>query len=69
MIDLANRIGTPAPNGVDIKINNEDLGALADVSRFTVSRTMARWQKRHVIEKNRNHVVLIAPEGIIPRTL
>ena len=65
LIDLANRIGTPSPEGVDVPITNEDLGALADVSRFTVSRTMSRWRNRKLIKKNRNHVVLMAPDGLV----
>jgi CRP-like cAMP-binding protein len=65
LIDLANRIGVPEKEGVDVRITNEDLGALADVSRFTVSRTMSRWQNRHLIEKNRNHVVVRVPEGLL----
>ena len=65
LIDLANRIGVPADEGVDVRVTNEDLGALADVSRFTVSRTMSRWQDRHLISKNRNHVVVRVPEGLL----
>lgn len=69
LIDLANRIGVPDPNkeGIDVRITNEDLGALADVSRFTVSRTMSHWQHRHLIEKNRNHVIVRVPEGLLPQ--
>lgn len=69
LIDLGNRIGTPTQAGIDVPITNEDLGALADVSRFTVSRTMSRWRSRHLIQKNRNHVVLVAPEGLVPKSL
>lgn len=69
LIDLANRIGVRQPNkeGIDVRITNEDLGALADVSRFTVSRTMSDWQHRHLIQKNRNHVVVLVPEGLLPQ--
>jgi CRP-like cAMP-binding protein len=67
LIDLATRVGVPGEHGVDVRITNEDLGSLADVSRFTVSRTMSRWQKRHLIAKNRNHVAVLVPEGLLAR--
>jgi CRP-like cAMP-binding protein len=63
--DLANRIGKPSSHGIDVRVSNDDLGALADVSRFTTSRTVADWNKRKVIKKQRNSITLIAPEGLV----
>jgi CRP-like cAMP-binding protein len=65
LVDLADRIGKPSSKGVDIRVSNDDLGALADVSRFTTSRTVAEWSKRKVIRKQRNSITLVAPEGLI----
>lgn len=65
VVDLANRMGKPSSHGIDVRVSNDDLGALADVSRFTTSRTVADWGKRKVIKKQRNSITLIAPEGLI----
>jgi hypothetical protein len=30
---------------------------------------MSHWQHRHLIQKNRNHVVVLVPEGLLPQAL
>jgi CRP-like cAMP-binding protein len=65
LIDLAQRMGKPTPHGVEVQVSNEDLGALADVSRFTTSRTVAEWSKRKLIKKKRNAISVIAPDGLV----
>jgi CRP-like cAMP-binding protein len=65
LIDLAQSVGRPSPAGVEIKVSNDNLGALADVGRFTTSRTVAEWNKKKLIHKKRNSIQLIAPEALI----
>jgi CRP-like cAMP-binding protein len=65
VLDLASRIGKPTSHGIEVRVSNDDLGALADVSRFTTSRTVADWSKRRVIKKQRNSITLVAPEGLV----
>jgi CRP-like cAMP-binding protein len=63
LIDVARRTGKAGPHGVDVTITNEDLGSLADVSMFTASRLMKKWERRGVIEKSRRKIRIFSPEN------
>jgi CRP/FNR family transcriptional regulator, nitrogen oxide reductase regulator len=65
LIDVGRRSGGIHPEGIDVHITNEHLGALADVSKFTASRVLSGWNKAGVITKEREIVRIHSPESLI----
>ena len=65
LIDVGRRSGETRPQGIDVHITNEQLGSLADVSRFTASRVLSDWNRAGVITKQRNIVHIHSPEGLL----
>jgi CRP-like cAMP-binding protein len=49
LIDVGRRSGGIHPKGIDVHFTNEQLGSLADVSRFTASRVLSGWSKAGVV--------------------
>ena len=64
LVHLARRIGTAGPEGVDVRITNEDLGNLAHISMFTTSRLMKKWKRLGMIEKARGRIRILSPEHL-----
>jgi CRP-like cAMP-binding protein len=65
LIDVGRRTGGIRPQGIDVHITNEQLGSLADVSRFTASRVLSGWSRAGIITKERNIVRIHSPEGLL----
>jgi CRP-like cAMP-binding protein len=65
LIDVGRRSGGIHPQGIDVHITNEQLGSLADVSRFTASRVLSGWNKAGVVTKERKTVRIHSPEGLL----
>ena len=61
---LASRIGAPTPDSIDLRIGNEQLASLANVSPFTASRVLKRWERNGIVIKHRGLVRLINPEKL-----
>lgn len=59
------RIGTHSPTGIQVGIKNEQLASLADVSPFTVSRLLKRWERNDAIRKRRGTVHILSPEKLL----
>jgi CRP/FNR family transcriptional regulator, nitrogen oxide reductase regulator len=57
--------GRVLPGGVEVEIGNHDLAALADVSLFTVSRQLKRWERDGHLLKRRQRVVIRHPEALL----
>jgi CRP-like cAMP-binding protein len=62
MLSLACGIGKIGPDGVEIQVGNEDLAAGANVTPFTVSRTLSEWQREGILTKGRGKLLLRRPE-------
>lgn len=62
MLSLACGIGRIGPDGVEIRVGNEDLAAGANVTPFTVSRTLSEWQREGILTKGRGKLLLRRPE-------
>jgi CRP-like cAMP-binding protein len=62
LISLACGIGREGPGGIEIRVGNEDLAAVANVTPFTVSRTLTAWQREGVLTKGRGKIFLRKPE-------
>ena len=62
LLSLACGIGMVCPDGVEIRVGNEDLAAGANVTPFTVSRTLGEWQREGILTKGRGKLLLRRPE-------
>jgi CRP/FNR family transcriptional regulator, nitrogen oxide reductase regulator len=65
LLQLSNRVGQVQPSGVDLAIRNEDLSGLANVSAFTASRQLKKWERQGVIKKNRGKIHIFSPENLL----
>jgi CRP-like cAMP-binding protein len=65
LLHLADKIGRVHGAGIEIEVNNEHLGSLSDVSRFTASRVLAGWARSGKVSKQRGRVILHAPDALI----
>ena len=65
LTSLGVRIGTRKRSGIEVRIKNEQLASLADVSPFTASRLLKRWERDGVITKSRGIVHIICPEKLL----
>jgi CRP-like cAMP-binding protein len=65
LMRLGSRTGISSPSGVDVRINNEELASLADVSPFTASRVLKDWQRSGTVDKTRGSVRIIYPEKLL----
>jgi CRP-like cAMP-binding protein len=65
LFKLCKRIGSVHSGGVELAITNEDLGGLANVSPFTASRLLKRWERKGVLKKRRGKIQIANPEGLL----
>jgi CRP-like cAMP-binding protein len=62
LVSLACGIGKIGRDGVEIQVGNDDLAAGANVTPFTVSRTLREWQRNGILTKGRGKLLLRRPE-------
>jgi len=62
---LGVRTGIRTRAGIEVRITNEQLASLADVSPFTASRLLKRWERDRVITKSRGMVHIVNPEKLL----
>jgi len=64
LLHLASEAGVVQSPGITIDITNEQLSSLSDISPFTASRLLSRWEHEHWLTKERGRVTLLAPEDL-----
>lgn len=64
---LGAQTDAPSAGGVEVRITNEQLGSLADVSSFTASRQLNKWAREGAVRKRRGTVQILAPDQLLPR--
>lgn len=64
---LAREMGHRGFEGTVLDISNEELANEANVTIFTVSRLLSKWQRTGLLVKSRGRVVLRSPEELIRR--
>jgi CRP/FNR family transcriptional regulator, nitrogen oxide reductase regulator len=64
LLRLASEAGVVQSPGIAIDITNEQLSSLSDISPFTASRLLSRWEHEHWLTKQRGRVTLLAPEDL-----
>jgi CRP/FNR family transcriptional regulator, nitrogen oxide reductase regulator len=69
LVTLARTIGQETPGGVELQITNEELASAANITPFTASRLMSKWQRDRVLVKRRGKVLLRSPERLFLRTM
>ena len=65
LLHLASRVGEVQSSGVAIEVTNEQLSSLSDISSFTASRLLSKWQRQGALGKERGRVTLLAPEALM----
>ena len=65
LLQLATHAGEVQLSGIVIDITNEHLSSLSDISSFTASRLLSRWQRDGKLIKERGRVTLLAPESLM----
>ena len=64
LVTLARTIGQEVRGGVALPITNEELANAANVTPFTASRLMSKWQSDRALVKRRGKVLLRSPERL-----
>jgi CRP-like cAMP-binding protein len=65
---LSRELGHRGFEGTVVNVSNEELANEANVTIFTVSRTLGEWQRKGLVLKRRGQVVVRSPEGLVGRT-
>jgi len=65
LLHLANNAGEVESRGVSIDITNEQLSSFSDISPFTASRLLSRWEREGALQKTRGRITLLAPEFLM----
>ena len=58
IVCLAQTIGHQAPDGVELDVTNEELASAANITPFTTSRLLGKWQRSGAITKRRGKILL-----------
>jgi CRP-like cAMP-binding protein len=64
LVCLARGIGHAVPGGVELDVTNEELGSAANVTPYTASRLISRWERNHALVKSRGKLLLRAPQRL-----
>jgi len=65
LLSLASGVGKPTSDGIEIEITNEDVADGANVTPFTVSRSLSNWKRAGILKKRRGKIVLRKPELLL----
>ena len=65
LLSLAQGIGRKVPSGVRLDITNEHLANAANITLFTASRFLSRWQRSGALEKGRGTVTVCDPNRLL----
>jgi CRP/FNR family cyclic AMP-dependent transcriptional regulator len=68
LVNLAQGIGHATPEGVELKVSNEELASAANITPFTASRLLNQWQRGEALIKSRGKVLLRSPDGLLVRS-
>jgi CRP-like cAMP-binding protein len=69
LVCLAQSIGEKVPGGFEFEATNEELAGAANVTAFTASRLLSKWQSKGAVLKRRGKVLLRSPERLFLHTI
>ena len=69
LVALARTIGKETSGGIELQITNEELANAANITPFTASRLMSKWQRDRALVRHRGKVLLRSPERLFLRTM
>jgi CRP-like cAMP-binding protein len=70
LVDLAPSLGQRASEGgIELDVTNEELASSANISPYTTSRMMTKWQRSGAIRKRRGKILLRSPERFFRRVV
>jgi CRP-like cAMP-binding protein len=69
LVGMASGVGRRSSDGIEVTVRNEELAAVANVTTFTVSRTMSEWQRAGLLSKSRGKVLMPLPERLLLQDL
>jgi len=64
LVTLADGMGHKGAGGVTIGVTNEEVASMANITPFTASRILNRWQRLGAISKKRGQVLIRDPEQL-----
>jgi len=65
LAELASDAGVVSRSGISIDITNEQLSSLSDISLFTASRLLSKWEQEGRLHKHRGKVTLLDPQSFV----
>ena len=65
LVELAGSAGVVTKSGISIDITNEQLSSLSDISFFTASRLLSKWEQEGKLCKHRGNVTLLDPQSFL----
>jgi len=67
ILQLSRKHGVPDARGIiiDLKITHQELAELVGTSRETVTRTLARLQKKGVLQLDQRRIILLKPKALV----
>ena len=69
LLRLTEVMGRTVPGGVEIDATNEELANAANITPFTASRLLNRWQRERAVEKRRGKILLRSPGRLLPKAV
>jgi CRP/FNR family transcriptional regulator len=69
LIRMSGVVGRTVPGGVEIDATNEELANAANITPFTASRLLNRWQRERAVEKRRGKILLRSPGRLLPKAV
>jgi CRP/FNR family transcriptional regulator, nitrogen oxide reductase regulator len=64
LLHLGHHAGRSHSRGIQVDVTNEQLGNLSDVSMFTATRILKKWERNGAIVKKRNKILIVSPEKL-----
>ena len=70
LVDLAPSLGQrSSEGGIELDVTKEELASSANISPYTASRLMTKWQRSGAIRKRRGKILLRSPERFFRRVV
>ena len=68
LVRLTDSIGHEVSDGVQLEVTNEELASAANITLFTASRILSKWQAEHALTKRRGRIILHSPKRLLKLT-